>query len=104
MEGADELIDCTVVEGVGFVYLSLPLRLRAGGVEDLIDDIGVGGLHAVVGKDVQVYLVFRAENLVDAPGNQPLPGEVARRCLKYQGAGAANGLLKRGRAASAVGE
>jgi hypothetical protein len=58
----------------------------------------------MVGKDVQVHLILRAENLINAPGDKPFSGEVAGRCLELQGAWAANRLLERSTPASAVGQ
>ena len=98
------MIDCPALKGVRLIQLTLPFRLRAGRVENLVDHIGVGSLHPMIGKDVQVHLILGAEDLIDTPGDKPFPGEVTGRCLELQSARTANRLLERSAPASTVGQ
>ena len=84
MECAKELIHGAAAKSVSLVQLSLPFRLWAALVESRVDGIRRSGLHAVIGKYVQKYLVFRTHDLIDAERQQPFAGEVTGDGLELQ--------------------
>ncbi len=84
--GEEELVGDGGREDVLLAKLSLVRRLSAERVELGIQQVGVGGLYALVYGCVAEEMVLVAEGLVDAEVHQPFVGEVARRSVEGDGA------------------